>query len=101
MSVILNEAALKRLLDTEEGPVGQFVQRKAEVLVEAAQNNVRDYFASAPVLTVDQDVGLSMDGSTATIGIRDAGSKARRLARAQGEGKVNWLLKALEGGGSR
>lgn len=92
----LNEAALAALLETEEGPVGRFVERTAERIAGQAQQNVRAYFAGAPSLNVDQDVGFSMDGSTAVIGIRDAGPKARRLARAQAQGKVNWLQSALE-----
>lgn len=96
MSVVLNEAALTALLDTQEGPVGQFVQRIGAQVVVAAQGNVRGYFQSAPTLNVDQDVGLAMNGSTAVIGIRDAGEKSRRLARAQADGKVDWLRTALE-----
>jgi hypothetical protein len=95
MSVILNEPALARLLDSEEGPIGIHVQQLAAQVVAQAQSNVRDYFQSAPSLNVDQDVGSDMEGSTAVIGIRDAGSKSRRLAQAQTDGKVNWLVSAL------
>ena len=96
VSVVLNELALANLLDTETGPVGQRVAVLAARVTTQAQQNVRGYFASAPSLNVDQDVGFDMQGSTATIGIRDAGNKSRRLARAQAEGRVNWLLSALE-----
>ena len=96
MSVTLFEPALERLLDTQEGPVGQHIQALAQRVSTQAQQNVRAYFASAPSLDVDQDVGSEMEGSTAVIGIRDGGSKSRRLAQAQAEGKVNWLLAALE-----
>lgn len=95
MTVVLNNAALAVLLESQEGPVGRFIERQAARIVEQARQNVRGYFASAPSLNVDQDVGSDMDGSTAVIGIRDAGSKSRRLARAQADGKVNWLLDAL------
>lgn len=96
MSVILNESALRALLDSEEGPVGRLIQEKAEQVTAQAQQNVRGYFQSAPSLMVDQDVGFRMDGSTATIGIQNAGSKSRALARRQAEGRVNWLLSALQ-----
>lgn len=96
MSVTLFEPVLVALLDSEEGPVGEFVSQVAAAVTVQAQQNVRAYFASAPSLDVDQDVGFAMEGSTATIGIRDAGSKSRRLAQAQSEGRVNWLLSALE-----
>ena len=96
MTVILNESALAALLETQEGPVGRFVERKAQQIVEGAQRNVRDYFQSAPSLNVDQDVGLQMDGSNATIGIRDAGEKSRRIAQAQADGRFNWLQRAVD-----
>lgn len=96
MSVILNEPALAVFLDSEEGPVGEYVSTLAAAITTRAQQNVRAYFASAPSLDVDQDVGFDMEGSTAIIGIQDAGSKSRRLAQAQSEGRINWLLSALE-----
>jgi hypothetical protein len=96
MTVVLNEAALAALLDTPEGRVGQLVASKAAIVVQKARVNVRDYFQSAPTLTVDQDIDFEMLGSSAIVGIRDAGSKARRIARAQAEGRFDWLLKALE-----
>lgn len=96
MSVILFEPALEALLDTEEGPVGQFIQQLAAQVTSQAQQNVRDYFVSAPSLNVDQDVGFDMEGSTAVVGIRDAGSKSRRLAQGQSDGLIDWLVAALQ-----
>jgi len=96
MSVTLNPAALNFFLDSEEGPVGEYVSVLAARVLAQAQQNVRGYFASAPSLNVDQNVGSDMEGSMAVIGIRDGGSKSRRLARAQAEGRVNWLVDALE-----
>jgi hypothetical protein len=96
MSVTLYEPALRALLESQEGPVGRYVQSLAEDITLQAQLNVRYYFESAPMLDVDQDVDFIMEGSTATVGIRDAGNKSRRLARAQAEGKVNWLGAAVE-----
>jgi hypothetical protein len=98
MTVVLNEAALKMLLDSETGPVGLFIAAKAQQITLAAQNNVRNYFWTAPTLTVDQDVGFVMQGSNAIVGIRDGGEKSRRLATSQAQGKVNWLTSALEAG---
>ena len=95
MTVVLNPAGLETLFHSV--PVVAFVEREAQKVVDAAQGNVRAYFASAPSLDVDRDVGLSMDGNKAVIGIHDAGEKSRRLARAQADGRVNWLLKALNG----
>src|SRR5688572_9879758 len=97
MSVTLNEAALERLLDSPDGPVGRRVQQLSQAIVLDAQQNVRAYFGNAPGVTADQDVDYEMiDGSTAVIGIREVGNKSRRLAAAQEQGKVNWLLSAFE-----
>ena len=96
MTVIINESVIAVLLESQDGPVGRFVARKAEQVTAEAQRNVRGYFASAPALDVDQDVGFNMEGSTATIGIRDAGSKSRRLAQSQADGRINWLRSALD-----
>ena len=100
MSVILNEAALTALLDTEEGPVGRHMQEVSQRIVGKAQQNVRDYFQSAPSLNVDQDVGFDMEGSSAVIGIRDGGKKARRLAQYASDDSrtVNWLVEARGAG---
>lgn len=98
MSVTLYEPALEALLDSQEGPVGQYVQRIAGAVTQQAQANVRAYFHSAPTLTVDQDVDMEMQGSTAVVGIKDGGSKARRIARAQAAGTFTWLSDALAAG---
>ena len=98
MSVTLYEPALRALLDSQEGLVGQYVQRLATRIEIQAQQNVKDYFGGAPSLQgqVDQDIDFTMDGSTATIGIRDGGNKSRRIARYQAEGRFNWLSRAVE-----
>ena len=96
MSVILNEAVLRELLDTQEGPVGIFVEKLAARVVDTARGNIRDYFHGAGSLTVEQNVDAEMEGSSAVIGIRP-GSKAELMARRQAEGRVNWLVSALQG----
>ena len=98
MSVTLYETALEALLDTQEGPVGRYVERLAQRIEAQAQQNVKTYFGSAPSLEgrVDQDIDYIMEGSTATVGIRDGGSKSRRIARYQSEGRFNWLSNAVE-----
>jgi hypothetical protein len=103
MSVTLYEPALRALLDSQEGPVGRFVERKAQAIVLEAQGIIRDYFHRAPTVNVDQDVDYEMQGSTATVGIRDPGysrsserSKARRLAEYQARGSFQWLSAAVE-----
>ena len=98
MSVTLFEPALVVLLESQEGPVGQFVERKAARVLNQAQTNVRAYFHTAPTLDVDQDVILEMEGSTAVVGIKDGGSKSRRLAQKHAEGTSPWLRDAVQAG---
>ena len=90
MSVILNEGAIRLLLETEDGPVGRFVQRVAQAVVDEEKKNVRAYFGNAPSLhgRVDEEVDYEMTGSTAVIGIRDGGRKAQRLAKKEAEGTM-------------
>ena len=93
MTVVLNEAAIAALF--ESPPVVAFVAETAEQKVDiSTQQAVADYFRSAPTLRVDQDVGFHMQGSTAVVGIRDAGSKSRRLVRTGLFQK--WLRASLE-----
>lgn len=98
MTVTLNEAGLQALFNSP--PVARFVAGVASDVVAQAQLNVRGYYHSAPGLNVDQDIGFSMEGPDAVIGIRDAGEKSRRLARYQAQGNANgvvdWLLDAVD-----
>ena len=70
MSVTLYEPALAALLDTQEGPVGRYVQRlAAAVVARGAAEQFDGYFGTRSLAgRVDQDVDFSMEGSTATIG---------------------------------
>ena len=90
MTVVINEAAIAALLETQEGPVGRFVERVAQAVVEVERQNVRNYFGNAPSLhgSVDQEVDLQMEGSSAVVGIRDGGRKAQRLAQKEAEGTM-------------
>ena len=89
MTVILNERAIGILMETEEGPVGRFVRREAEKVVEAMRQDVIGYFVGADTGAQD-DVALQMDGSTATVGLQNdplgrhissGESKSERYAR--------------------
>jgi hypothetical protein len=94
--VILNEGALRILLEEEIGAVGRSIERRAQATVEQEKKNVIDYFGRAPSLhgRVDQEVGYQMSGSTAVVGIRDGGNKARRLAQKEADGTMRVGLKA-------
>jgi hypothetical protein len=87
VSVTLYEPALRALLESQEGPVGRYIQTLAVRVVARAEDNFDEYFAAANLPDME-NVGYSMDGSSATIGYKDVGNKSRRLARAEAEGKL-------------
>lgn len=87
MSVILNESAITALFEKPGGPVARFVQREAEKVADAMRVDVGGYYEG---IGIDDDVGLEMDGSTATVGLRNdplgrhtspGESKSERYAR--------------------
>jgi len=88
VSVFINDRALAALFETEEGPVGRFVRREGEKIVESMKDDVRSYYVGANTGAED-DVALRMDGSTAVIGLQNdpqgrstsAESKSARYAR--------------------
>ena len=89
MSVIINDRALAALFETQEGPVGRFVEREAQKVVEAMKDDVRSYYVGANTGAED-DVALRMDGSTAIVGLQNdpqgrhtgsGESKSERYAR--------------------
>ncbi len=96
MTVVLNEAGLAALF--ESAPVIAFVDHSAQKIVDLAQANVRDYFGTAPSLhgRVDQEIEAQVEGSRVIVGIRDGGSKARRLADYQAQGTFPWLTRAVD-----
>lgn len=97
MTVTLNQVALEALLDSEDGPVGQEVQHRAEQVVAQAQENIRIIMADS-FIDPSSAVGFVMEGSTARIGIRDEGRVTRYLdAKAAREVDVpgDWMRRAL------
>ena len=96
MTVTLIETGLANLLEHPAGPVSLFVHSVADEIVDEASKNVRDYFQSAPTLNVHDDVGKETLGEIVAVGIRNAGTKSRRMAAAQANGTVGWLARAQE-----
>ena len=98
VTVILNNAALTALLETEIGPVGRFVQRTAEAVVVAAQLQFDEYFHG--VLPAERDIDFSMRGSSAIIGYVGGEDKHKtaRLAAAEAGNQLSDppLTKALD-----
>lgn len=91
-NVIIHQDAIDKLLAGPE--ITRFIEGKAREITEITQGKVRDYFQSAPSVDVDQDVGFTMDGATAVIGIQDKGNKSRRLVD---KGLLqDWLVDAKE-----
>ena len=68
MSVILNESALTALLEKPGGPVARLVEREAEKIAQQMRKDVGEYF---PGIGVEDDVDVEMEGSSATVGLRN------------------------------
>jgi hypothetical protein len=72
MSVILNEIALKALLDTDSGPVGRDIQRRADNMEQVVKARARQIFEGRPGIQGDERVeqrqGADME---ITIGFLD------------------------------
>lgn len=99
MSVILNEHAIERLLDSELGPVGRHVRVLAEDVRNQARQNVSDIMSNS-VIDPSGAIDFQMIGSTAIVGIRDEGKVTRYLdekAAAEKEvgGLGDWMRNAL------
>jgi hypothetical protein len=97
-NVVIHQDAIDKLLAGPE--ITRFVEGKAREITESVQKEVVGYFTGedhyAPDLAYDvaDDVDFTMDGSSAVIGIRDKGSKSRRLVD---KGLMEkWLLRAKE-----
>lgn len=72
MSVILNEAALKALLDTDSGPVGRDVQRRADNMLEVYRARARQIFEGRSGIQGDERVRMSEGADLEiTIGFLD------------------------------
>ena len=104
----LNETALTALLDTQDGPVGLLVERKAREVVFEARANARTIMHRYPPAA--EAVGFDLSpGPRAVVGVRDDGSMAEYLAD-KALGKITpkspelfaegWLKAALRGFGS-
>lgn len=93
MSVILNESGIAAYM--ESPTVVAFVERSAQKIVEAMQEDIRSYFVDAET-SVEDDVGLRMEGSRAVVGLQNdpsgrhtspGESKSERYARV-GQWKI-------------
>lgn len=94
MNVTLNESALRALLESERGPIGQEIRKRAETVVEVARQNVNVIMARSPInVSPDVDFEIRPDLS-AVIGIRNTGSITQYLAAKEGREHV-WLTPAL------
>lgn len=100
MSVILNESAIRLLLETDTGPVGLAVRRRAEDVRDNARNGVREIMANSSI-DPSGAVDFQMIGdATAIVGIRDEGKVSRYLdEKAARESEVgglgDWMRNAL------
>lgn len=70
MSVILNEVALRALLDSQDGPVMEDVEQRAQAATEAFNQRIAQIISNP---FVRPQAGYVMTPEGAVIGIRDQG----------------------------
>jgi hypothetical protein len=98
MNVTLSELGLVALLESEQGPVGQDLQRRAERVRQLAQERVRLIMIRSTV-DVAQDVDFRIEaGPQAVLGIRDSGRISRYLAEKETRELEAWLKPSLRDG---
>lgn len=69
--VTLNEVALKALLETDDGPVGLDVQRRANAMQEVLKARARQIFEGRSGIQGDERVAMRRSGQEITIGFLD------------------------------
>jgi hypothetical protein len=93
--ITLNEPALALLLESENGPVGLDLRRRAERVTVLARQKV-DVIMARSSVNVAADVDFRIDpGPQAVIGIRPSGSIADYLAEKEVRESA-WLVPALQ-----
>lgn len=96
MSITLNEIAIQRLLESPEGPVGQDLQRRAEIVTSAAARNAARIVPQAGAF-VGYEIHSDGQGLVATVGADGSGRIALYLAsKAIREREGGWLTSALD-----
>jgi hypothetical protein len=97
MTVVLNEFALAALLESEQGPVGRDLRRRAERVTQLAREKV-GFIMIRSTIDVSADVDFRIEGGPqAVIGIKDTGSISRYLAEKETRELV-WLKPSLQQG---
>ena len=72
MSVILNEPALKALLESDAGPVGRDIQRRANAMLQVYEARARQIFEGRSGIQGDERVRMvETDENTFVIGFLD------------------------------
>lgn len=97
MSITLNEAALRFLLEDPAGPVGLDLQRRSESVTTLVRQNAQKIIKTLPPDLVDYEIQSSDDGLRSVIGIKGAGRWSEYLAAKEGrEGVI--FAPALDAG---
>ena len=79
MSVTLNEAALRFLLDDEQGPTGLDLKLRSENVRDLYRQNVLNIIPTFPPDEIDFEISVGDLGLQSVIGIRDGGRMAQYL----------------------
>jgi hypothetical protein len=88
----INEAALRALVEAEDGPVGRLVAQIAQEVVDAPRANAAVIMHRLP--EVVEAIDYAQTGTTAVIGIRDHGRIVRYLVDKEHREHV-MLLRAV------
>lgn len=88
MSVTLNEAALRQLLEDPDGPMGTFLRIKSEVIVGEARRGASVIMKQDMTGYIDYEIVSGDDGLSSIVGVRGQGRISEYLAFKQmNEGK--------------
>lgn len=72
MTVTLNEAAIRRLLESPTGPVGRDVQRRSNAMLGVYKARARQIFENRPGIQGDERIEMRLgDDLEITIGFLD------------------------------
>lgn len=80
MSVTLNEAALRFMLEDPAGPVGADLRRRSENVTALVRQNAQRIIRTLPADVVEYEIQSSEEGLRSVIGIKGSGRWSEYLA---------------------
>ncbi len=87
-NLIFNEAALHRLLDDEQGPVGLELKRITENVTALVRANATKILEEMPPSVIDYEISSDDNGLQAVIGMTGQGRWGKYLAAKEERERV-------------